>query len=232
MITQLGQRPRALLQQAAAQDLGLEDLYALARSDNWTLEKMRQMGLQAVADLNGDQKMDANDRYGMICWNATSFYEIYLTSSDAEIMKQGDNGIPYFYCYDEQFYDVCERLLEVFNTDNFTILDGDQSINYFMENKGLFCSWTLYGATRMRAMDTDFGIIPFPKYDESQESYWHVSQIRMQLMVPYHVDPERTGTILEALAYYSAKITQGPILSPMRISRKPSKAKPRAMPIR
>lgn len=205
LITQLDNGRALYFNKQLHKDLGLEDLYALARSDNWTLEKMRQMGLQAVADLNGDQKMDANDRYGMICWNATSFYEIYLTSSDAEIMKQGDNGIPYFYCYDEQFYDVCERLLEVFNTDNFTILDGDQSINYFMENKGLFCSWTLYGATRMRAMDTDFGIIPFPKYDESQESYWHVSPNPHALMVPYHVDPERTGTILEALAYYSSE---------------------------
>ncbi|MBQ8398212.1 MAG: extracellular solute-binding protein [Clostridia bacterium] len=209
LITQLDNGRALYFNRELHKDLGLEDIYTLVREGTWTLDKLREMGLQAVSDLDGNQTMDANDRYGMICWNATSFYEIYLTSSDAEIMKQGSDGIPYFYCYDEAFYDVCQRLLDVFNTDSFTILDGDQSINYFMEGRGLFCSWTLYGATRMREMQQDFGIVPFPKYDVEQESYWHVSPNPHALMVPNHVDQERTGIILEALAYYSSNSYAG-----------------------
>jgi len=209
LITQLDNGRALYFNKEMHKDLGLESIYDLVREDKWTLDKLREMGVQAIRDLDGNQVMDAQDAYGMTCWNATSFYEIYLTSSDAEIMKQGDNGIPYFYCYDENFYTVCERLLNIFNTDDFTILDGDQTINYFIEGRALFCSWTLYGATRMRDMQQDFGIVPFPKYDEKQESYWHVSPNPHALMVPNHVDQERTGTILEALAYYSSPSYSG-----------------------
>lgn len=184
-------------------DLGLENLYALAREGSWTLEKLRQMGLEAVYDLNGDGAYTRNDRYGMLCWNATSFYEAYLTSSDAEIMKQTDSGIPYFYCFEPRFADVYTRLLDVFSKDNMTYLEND--LNLFMEGHALFTTWTLYGATRLRAMDTDFGIIPLPKYDAEQESYWHVSPNPHAMMVPVATkDEQRTGIILEALSYYSS----------------------------
>jgi len=209
LITHLDNSRALFFNKQMAEDLELGNLYDVARSGNWTLDKMREYGMKAVNDVNGDQTMDAQDRYGMLCWNsATSFYEIYLTASDAEIMKKGDNGIPYFYCYDENFQTVCERLLGIFNTDNFTRLD-ENGLKMFMEGNGLFLSYTLLAAKELRAMTTDYGVLPFPKYDESQESYWHVSPNPHALMVPVHVDQERTGVILEALAYYSSPIYAG-----------------------
>jgi hypothetical protein len=139
----------------------------------------------------------------MLCWNATSFYEVYLTSSDAEIMKQGANNIPYFYCFDPSFIDVYTKLLDVFSKDNMTFLKND--LNLFMEDHALFTTWTMYGATRLRAMNTDFGILPPPKYDSMQEKFWSVSPNPHTLMVPIATKDElRTGIILEALAYYSS----------------------------
>jgi hypothetical protein len=185
------------------EDLGLDDLYTMARDGTWTLDEMRKMGLVAVADLNGDGKNTRDDRYGMLCWNATSFYEAYLTSSDAEIMKQSESGIPYFYCFEQRFVDVYTRLLDIFSTNNMTYLEND--LNLFMDGHALSTTWTMYGATRLREMNTDFGIIPLPKYDLNQESYWHVSPNPHALMVPVATKDElRTGIILEALAYYSS----------------------------
>lgn len=204
LITQLDNGRALFFNKKMHTDLGLESIYDLVRAGTWTLDKMREMGLQAVSDLDGNQMMNENDRYGMIFWNsATSFYEVYLTSSEAEIMKQGANGIPYFYCYEQGFIDVCQRLLKVFDTDDFLIMHTD-GIKLFKENKGLFTSWTLYGATQLRDMENDFGVLPFPKYDLEQESYWHVSPNPHALMLPNHIDQERTGYILEALAYYSS----------------------------
>ncbi len=184
-------------------DLDLDNPYELVKDNEWTLDKMREMGMEAVSDLNGDGKFDENDRYGMLCWNATSFYEVYLTSSDAEIMKQGNDNIPYFHCLEAGFVDVFTKLLDVFSKDNMTFLKND--LNLFMGDHALFTTWTLYGATRLREMDTDFGILPPPKYDSAQDSYWSVSPNPHTLMVPEATkDTLRTGIILEALAYYSS----------------------------
>lgn len=191
-------------------DLQLEDPYQLVRDGKWTLDKLREMGLQAVSDLDGNQVMNEYDRYGMTAFaNPGQLYEAFLTASESEIMQQGSNGIPYFYCYEDRFLDVAEKLLAVFNTDDFTYYPPKDSITTFMENRSLFLTWTLYAATQLRAMDTDFGILPLPKYDENQADYWCVCPQPHTLMIPLHVDQERTGTILEAMAYYSSPYYNG-----------------------
>ena len=64
--------------------------------------------------------------------------------------------------------------------------------------------------TNMRASDTDFGILPTPKFDEAQEQYWNtVSHHTTGLMsVPVTSDAERTSVILEALAAESKYTVQ------------------------
>jgi hypothetical protein len=59
----------------------------------------------------------------------------------------------------------------------------------------------------LRNMDTDFGIIPYPKFDEAQEKYGHYVDGHATLMaVPITVsNPEKDGVIIEALSYDSYK---------------------------
>ncbi len=192
------------------EDLQLEDPYALVREGKWTLSKLYEMGTQAISDLDGNQVMNDQDRYAMTAFaNPAQLYEAFLTASESEIMQQGANGIPYFYCYEDRFLDVAEQLLAVFNSDDFTYYPPADSITIFMENRSLFLTWTLYAATQLRAMDTDFGILPLPKYDESQADYWCVCPQPHTLMIPLHVDQARTGIILEAMAYYSSPYYNG-----------------------
>jgi len=50
-------------------------------------------------------------------------------------------------------------------------------------------------------MEADFGIIPYPKYDENQARYYVRSGGGWPKIVPAHApNPERTSIILEALA--------------------------------
>ena len=58
-------------------------------------------------------------------------------------------------------------------------------------------------------MESDFGILPYPKLNTTQEEYYHtVAPYNSQFIcVPLiQNDVERTGTITEALAYYGQKI--------------------------
>jgi hypothetical protein len=60
---------------------------------------------------------------------------------------------------------------------------------------------------RFREMQTNFGVIPFPKLDEAQQKYYTYSSNGVPLFaVPItNPDLERTGIIAEALAAESSK---------------------------
>ena len=63
-------------------------------------------------------------------------------------------------------------------------------------------------AIAMRDAEVDFGIIPYPKYDEEQQGYHtHVDAWNGMLCVPVTAgDQERTGIITEAMAAYTYKM--------------------------
>jgi hypothetical protein len=54
-------------------------------------------------------------------------------------------------------------------------------------------------------MDTDFGVIPIPKWDETQENYkTYVNNISSTMIIPLNCpDPERLSAILEMIAVTS-----------------------------
>lgn len=187
--------------------LDLENPYELVASGKWTIEKMQQMAAVAVSDLNGDGAINQLDRVG-IANNATTFYEAMLTGCDAEIMKQGSDGIPYFTCFDEKefFVNVYQTLMQLFTSDNcYYITNTDTGRSMFINGQTLFTVDTLYMASKSRQEDIDFGILPVAKYDEAQEKYWHVSPNPHAMMVPVTTSNlSRTGVLLEALSYYSS----------------------------
>ena len=67
----------------------------------------------------------------------------------------------------------------------------------------LFGSQVLLKLQILRDYDTDFGIIPFPKYDELQEKY-QSSVWNGLVCVPVTAkDYSLSGAVLETMAYYS-----------------------------
>lgn len=187
-------------------DLSLENPYELVKAGKWTIDKMSEMAVVAVSDLDGSGKIDTLDRVG-IANNATTFYEAMLTGCDAEIIKQ-KNGTPYFCCYDEQeyFVNVYQTLLNTFNKDNrYLIAATDDARNMFINGNSLFIVDTLYMAAISRQQEINFGILPVAKWNEAQEKYMHVSPNPHAIVVPSVTrDTDRTGVLLEALSYYSS----------------------------
>jgi len=57
-------------------------------------------------------------------------------------------------------------------------------------------------------MESDFGIIPLPKYDEAQETYYtatHPQYVSFMTIPVTNAEPERTGKIMEAMNAYSTE---------------------------
>ena len=188
-------------------DLSLENPYELVKNNQWTIDKMSEMAATAYSDLDGGGKMDIQDRVG-IANNCTTFYEAMLTGCDAEIVKADAEGTPYFCCFDDKefFLNVYQTLLATFGSDNRYLIAGtDDARNMFYAGNTLFMVDTLALASLARQQEVNFGILPIAKWDEAQENYMHVSPNPHSIVVPnVTVDLDRTGVLLEALAYYSS----------------------------
>ena len=72
----------------------------------------------------------------------------------------------------------------------------------FMNDQVLFLVHGVGSAQMFRDMKSDFGVIPTPKLDESQEDYFITPDITKLLVIPVTAsDLDRTAVIVEALAY-------------------------------
>ena len=194
-----------------ANDFDIPDVYQMARDKTWTLDKMTEYGKQVAADLNGDGVRDENDRFGILSDSGMSFL-FYFTCGN-NIVTLDDDGVPYFTIENQRTFDVCNGLVEFFNdtdnmlwaskcSDTWTTLD-----RVFMENRNLFRPGSIYDIIYYRNMEHDFGILPYPLYDEQQEDYYHLiaTHVAPGITVPAtNIEKlDMTCHLLEALAYES-----------------------------
>ncbi|MCI8387606.1 MAG: hypothetical protein HFE63_03980 [Clostridiales bacterium] len=196
------------------EDLQLADMYELVESGKWTIDKMIELANAASYDLNGDSVMDPdNDRYGLAGEVDTLPY--MLISAGSKIAKNS-NGDVSIVLNNERTVDICDKVASLLLDSNVTLhaqkLQDRYSdvyrhfTNKLMDNSLLFYSNQLLMALELRNMEADFGILPFPKYDEEQEDYISFANTWWSdhLVVPNcGQDLERVGYVLDSMGYYS-----------------------------
>jgi len=200
-------------------DLGLDDPYALVNGGKWTLDKFFDMGRAATADLNGDGVMTDADMYGFVSYPNLFFPDFWVSAGIQTVTKDADGMLVLNLDGNEKLLNLIEKIhrnlyggekiffnafkdkAETFSASATTGGERDISRLQFESDLGLFHPTTMSGIPPMRAMDTDFGIVPFPKADESQERYISALVNPWPKFVPSHAqNPERTSIIWEAIA--------------------------------
>jgi hypothetical protein len=194
----------------------LLDPYQLVRENKWTYDVLATEVAKVGEDLNGDDKMDIDDRYGLMTWGDATL--AVLNSSLSRICTVNDEGKIELTLNTQSALAVLEKYSDIHNTDNCfnyqTYNTASSSwdpnrIKVFDEDLAYYYMTTFNTVPKHRDKDTDFGILPFPKLDVNQDSFGHlVSAYHCQfLCIPYFSeDIERTGVITEVLAYTSKQI--------------------------
>ena len=78
-------------------------------------------------------------------------------------------------------------------------------VDMFQADRGLFYAASCFYIENLRNMQTDFGILPYPKYDESQKEYYsRIEGCEMSGIPNTITDKARTSAVIEALASISA----------------------------
>jgi len=198
-----------LFNKAMVQDLGMDNPYELVNTGKWTFDKFAEMSKMVISDLNGDGRFDENDRYGLIIPSHYPLPNFWIAAGVKSIEKD-ENDIPYSAMGEQKFIDVFQKTFEItwdINHDSwFGVNLSDLEpifVTMFENGQGLFLNSTFYYINGLRGMETDFGILPYPKYTESQENYYSRIENSTSALVPVTADNavlERASVILEALA--------------------------------
>lgn len=152
------------------EDFKLESPYDLVKSGKWTLDKFHEMGLSVVSDLNGDGVWDSNDRYAYGGTpNITGNTLMCGVGAILSIGKDKDDS-PYFDLDKESAIERLTAVANIVGEDGGFTCRNDY-VDVFKNGNMLFMSELIFGAVSMRDSETDFGIIPAPKYNEDQEEY-------------------------------------------------------------
>lgn len=191
-----------------ADSLGIENLYDTVNAGKWTYDKLKSISKIAARDLNGDSKMDESDQYGYITGHTLSI-DTFNSAFDIRFVDYDEDGIPYMLPLPEKLVQAVDDL------GTFLMDSGDAlylkeayipapQYTIFEEGRGLVLATLMRELQKMRSFEPDFGILPYPKWDEAQEQYYSNVGVgnTTGYCVPVTTDPELAGCILEALAYY------------------------------
>ncbi|MCQ2431157.1 MAG: extracellular solute-binding protein [Clostridia bacterium] len=185
--------------------LDIEYPYQDVLDGKWTFEKFDNLARNAAMDLNGDSTMDKDhDRFGYITQKWVGPVQAFETSG-LRVVSKDDKDIPYLSFFNARTVEVFDRYFNLADSENVYVDIGDtsycQDLNtIFQEGRALFFDMNMHDVVEMRSMDADFGIIPWPKYDEAAEYCTNVDAGTNMCAVPITArDPERTSIILESL---------------------------------
>ncbi|MCL2775387.1 MAG: hypothetical protein FWD71_18885 [Oscillospiraceae bacterium] len=193
------------------QQYSLDDPYKLVAENKWTLDRVYDMVKATAQDLNGNGKVDADDRFGFLCFNDTM--GAMLIGSGVTFISRGEDGYPELTFFNDRTVTAFNKIADIMydpavanNWQTSKITDNDA---LFMAGQSMLDNAEFQTVETMRQMDTDFGILPMPLLDETQDSYHHTINPYVAAMVTVPADitnPERTANVLDALGYYSKQV--------------------------
>lgn len=149
-----------------------DDLYQLVHDGKWTLDKLIEYSSSLSTDLDGNGVYDGSDRYGLVTYLKTSV-DNFFPCFGVSIVTRDDQGNYSVAINNEHTVAVTDKLNQLFHADNRTYLvssKGD-SVKAFTGDHAAFTLGGLEWYPSFKDMESDYGVLPYPKYDENQENY-------------------------------------------------------------
>ncbi|NLE12636.1 MAG: extracellular solute-binding protein [Clostridiales bacterium] len=189
------------------EDYEFDNPYELVRDSGWTIDKMVEMATSISQDLNGDGIHDENDLYGFCIWQDSMMGIIH--ASEEKFCSINNDGDLVLTLNTEKSLNAFEKYIKLAYDRNvaYSIYHSKDAIEtMFANDQVLLYTRYLCIIKKYRNMDTDFGLLPYPKYSETQDKYFSTiapygcSFICVPMVVK---NEEMSGAVLESMAYES-----------------------------
>ena len=186
------------------------DMYAKVKEGTWTIDYFAGLITPMYQDVNGDGRKDSNDVYGF-GYQLTNPTDVWLASFDQPIVQADpDNGLVVTFMTDKTVA-AMEKLIQLhYNNPGFFKYPSQyDEENYFLNGKLVFAPLRFYTAYNvLRTMDDAYSILPWPKWDETQQRYQTNADDKFTafgLPLTVYNDIEFATVIYEALCAESYK---------------------------
>ena len=160
----------------------MEKPYDLVRQGKWTLDAL--LGYtKEIANMNGDASFEwssgGNAVYGISSHQLAP--DKFILGTGEYFIERNASGDLQFAATDERFFNVIDKLLAITTeSTGYTIYGSNTDFDaeaggymyIFESGRSLFLTAEIKGAQLLRNMNDTFGIVPYPKLDEAQESYY------------------------------------------------------------
>ena len=185
------------------------NVYDLVAQGKWTLDELLRLSKKVAIDDNGDGAMDSRDKFGLLTW----YDELYASvqAAGGRVAQVNDKGEIELCLYNSRNLDVISKYMELetaASTINFQntpkMVEGAKWSTMFTNNQAMFLMYTLNKVSLLRDMETPYGILPNPKFNEEQDRWYCTFSAGLAAFVcvpGYQDDIERTGTIIELFGY-------------------------------
>jgi hypothetical protein len=217
-------------------DFGLDNPYDLVLNGTWTLDKLSEMAEVTASDLDGDGEATLADRFGLF-WQRDSIIS-FLHAGNCRIVTLDGEGNPEFTLMNDRTIALMETLDAlvsrkdiVVNFHNYESKFADiyaEESKLFSQNQALFMWVRMRVVANLRNMESDFGIIPVTKFDETQEHYYSTvnKYTAATVCIPNSpaLDLEMAGLVVEAMSgegYYGLHEAYYDINLGQKIARDP-----------
>ena len=179
----------------------LPDLYEVVENQEWTIEKMFELG--SLVSENNDAVKDENDIFGFTTYRTftDAFYQgsglmTIENAPDGSIMISDDFG-------SSKTHSLLEKLVGYSQSPDHCFSDYGNNLylDSWYSGKALFTLNTTQLATRNKEKGLKFGILPVPKYDREQEDYLTIPGFFYTIYsIPRSADKDAVSAVLECLA--------------------------------
>jgi len=180
------------------------DFYQLVRDGKWTVDALISAVKPFDNDLNSDGVMHASDDFFGIVHTINELTASALfIGCGISTCDVGDDGTLSVNLASEQSVAVAEKLRQLVSTIKYDNQNDMHAVT-FTGDRAMACIQTVTCAKgdAFRSMESDYMVLPMPKYDEKQETYrclvngWTDCYIG----IPKTADPELSGFVTEALS--------------------------------
>ncbi len=192
------------------QNYDFPNLYEVVNDGKWTFDYLIELSKDIYVDTNQNGKVDNEDMFGFTS-DSYSNVNAYLWAFDNPVFKKKNDVLEFSY-KTEKLPAIVEKLCDAFkqyqgiHTDTAYVNDVGTAHNLsrdlFAKGQSVLANgYISMSLTHFRELKDDFGILPYPKWDEAQKQYYTMSDGNHEIMaVPKTAtDLDRLGTIVEAL---------------------------------
>lgn len=216
------------------EDYSLELPYMLVNDNTWTLDNYIKMAKSVYKDVNGDGVSNEGDIFGT--FHEDGYYDFLFIGCNMDYVRLDDEGRPVITFLDDRTFSLTDKIFDFLYDEKACIdinkfKDTKDFTNKYAYARSLFTQdqllFTIGGPLvieEFRNMESDFGIVPLPKYDSKQTKYCtYVDAGTNMIGVPATTaDPGRTGVIMEAMAAESMYVIT-PVYNEILLKRKYSR---------